>query len=82
MAKDTDERLQYQKLLETACKGTPVTPKELLRELVYTGYKKYYDIDLGLDDLKSIVADLVDSKEIAELANRNNGAKPEMEITD
>lgn len=75
MAKDFDDKKYFHNLLEKACKGTIVTPKELLRELVNSGYKNLYAGDLSLDELKMIVADLIDSKEIAEIYSNKSGKK-------
>ena len=73
---------QFHKLLEKACKGTSITPRELLRELVNSGYKNLYDLDLSLDDLKMIVSDLEDSKETSVLYSYRSGAKTEMNVND
>ena len=50
-------------LIEKACLGTDVSIRELHRELLNFGYSKYKDLDLSLDDLKGIVADISESKE-------------------
>ncbi len=62
-------------MLERACKDSVVTPKELLRELVSSGYKNIYDMEITLDELKSICEDLEDSKEIEELHSHKAGVK-------
>lgn len=56
---------RFQKMLEKACKGTLVEPKELSQELVTGSYKALREIDLSLEDLKAIVSDIEDTKEIA-----------------
>ena len=53
------------KRLEEACKDTLVTPRELSLELVTGSYKTLKEIDLSLEDLKAIVSDIEDTKEIA-----------------
>jgi hypothetical protein len=82
MAKDFDEKKYFHTLLEKACKGTNVTAKDLLRELVNSGYKNIYSGDLSLEDLKMIVADLVDSKEISEMYSHKSGKKSATTETD
>ncbi len=73
---------RFHKLLEKACKGTSITPRELIRELVYSGYKNLYDLDLTLDDLKMIVSDLEDSKETSVLYSYRSGTRTEMDVND
>jgi len=80
MSKDLDDKKRINRLLERACKGTSVTSKELLRELVTSGNMNLYEIGLNLDDLKSIVADLAESKEISELTSKTSKAKTKFEI--
>ena len=75
MASDFDNKKYFHSLLEKACKGTPIISKELLRELITSGYKNIYDSDLSVDDLKMIVADLIDSKEISEQHSQRSGKK-------
>lgn len=50
-------------LIEKACKGTDVSTRELYRELVNYGYSNLKDLELSLEDLKAIVADISESKE-------------------
>lgn len=73
---------EFQKMLEKACKDSVVTPKELLRELVSSGYKNIYDMEITLDELKSVCDDLEDSKEIAELWSHKSGVRTDYEISD
>lgn len=75
MAKDFDNKKHFQTMLEKACKGTIVTPRELLRELVISGYKNLYSGDLSLEEVKMIVVDLVDSKEISGASSLKNEKK-------
>lgn len=82
MVKDFDDKKQFHKLLEKACKGTSVTSKELLRELVNAGYRNLDDIDLALEDLKMIVSDLVDSKEISALHSHPAGTRIDTGVID
>ncbi len=73
---------EFQKMLEKACKDSLVTPKELLKELVSSGYKHFYDLEITLDDLKAVCEDLEDSKEIAELWSHKSGVRTDYEISD
>lgn len=75
MAKNFDDKKYFNSLLEKACRGTSITPKELLRELVTSGYKDIYSSDLRIEDLKMIIADLVDSKEISDMYRQKSGKK-------
>lgn len=67
---------RFLKMLENACKGTLVTPKELSQELVTGGYKALKEINLSLEDLKAIVSDIADTKEIAALYSQGCTSKP------
>ena len=73
MIEDFDSKKYFQKQLENACKGTPVTPRELLRELLNSGYKNLYSGELSTDELEMTVADLVESKEISGATNSKRG---------
>lgn len=72
----------FNRLLEIACKGTTVSTKELLRELVNYGYQNFKDLDLTLEDLKMIVSDIADSKEISALYTHASGTRSEVETQD
>jgi hypothetical protein len=50
-------------LIEKACNGTDVSTRELYREFVNYGYSNFKDLELSLEDLKAIVADISESKE-------------------
>ena len=53
----------FNRLIEKACKGTAVSTREFYREIASNGYKNFKDLDLTLEELKSIVLDIADSKE-------------------
>lgn len=72
----------FNKLIGKACKGTTVSTKELLRELVYIGYKNFKELDLTLEDLKIIVSDIADSKEISASHTHVSGTRAEVEAPD
>ena len=73
---------EFQKMLNNACKNSVVTPKELLKELISSGYKNIYDLEITLEELKSVCDDLEDSKEIAELWSHKSGVRNDYEISD
>ncbi len=70
------KNIAFNKLIEKACKGTIVSTKELHRDLYNSGYHDLYDLDLELEDLKMIVSDIADSKEISSLHTHASGTKP------
>ncbi len=72
----------FNKLIGKACKGTTVTTKELLRELVDNGYQNFKELDLTLEDLKMIVSDIADSKEISALYTHTTSTRSEVEVQD
>ena len=72
----------FNKLVEIACKSTNVSTKELLRELVNYGYQDFKELDLTLEDLKMIVSDIADSKEIATLYTHTSGTRSEVKTQD
>ena len=82
MAKDFDENKYFNRLLAKACKGTSITPRELLRELIGIGYQNVSDIDFSLEDLKEIVADLVDSKDNAAIYNIPSSSRKVTEVNE
>ncbi len=53
----------FNKLIEKACEGTDVSSKELYREIINNGYGNFKELELSLEDLKVIVADISESKE-------------------
>ena len=53
----------FNRLIEKACKGTDVSTRELYREFINYGYSNFRDLELSLEDLKAIVADISESKE-------------------
>lgn len=73
MAKKFDNKQYFQTQLEKACKGTVITPRELLRELINSGYKNLYSGGILYDELEVTVADLIDSKEVTGANNPKNG---------
>ena len=53
----------FNRLIEKACNGTDVSTRELHREFINYGYSNFKNLNLSLEDLKSIVADISESKE-------------------
>ena len=55
----------FNKILKEACKGTSVSPKEVIQDLIRGGAIDLFYLDLSKEDVQLIVADLVESKEIS-----------------
>jgi hypothetical protein len=56
-----------QTILETACKGTSITARELIKELTAADLAEIMSGDMTAADLKSLVLDLADDKDNAQL---------------
>ncbi len=82
MTKSVNAKKKFQKMLEKACKNSAVTPKELLRELVSSGYNNIYECEFGIDELKYIIDDLEDAKEIAEFHSHKSSKNQNYEASD
>ena len=54
-------RNEFQKLLQTACKGTSVTTRDLAKELTLNDIASIKAGEIGLDYIREIVSDLADS---------------------
>ncbi len=52
-----------QTILETACKGTSVTTRELLKELTIDDLADIRNGDMTTDDIVSLVLELADNKD-------------------
>lgn len=52
-----------QTILETACKGTSVTTRELLKELTTDDLADIRNGDMTFEDIVSLVMDLADNKD-------------------
>lgn len=76
MSNSNNVNKRFQKMLEKACKGTFVTPRELNQELVAGSYKNLKEMDLSLEDLKLVVSDIEDTKEIAAMYSQGCSTKP------
>lgn len=65
--------------LKSACKGTSVTTRELLKELTSEDLVEIKTGEMTVDDLKNVVLDLADNKDNAKLYRINvkdNNADP------
>ena len=56
---------EFQRFLQAACKGTTVTPRELVVALTIDDIRRIKSGDLIIDDVREIVKDLADSKDNA-----------------
>ena len=54
----------FRKLIEKACKGTTVSPREVHQEIFNCGYKNFMELGLTLEELKTIVSDIAESKAV------------------